>query len=144
VPTEIGGTETVSEFDLRKRRGTDTEETTGPRSAYQVIPERQTRVEGFFGGDRVYDLKAGQGNVPVLGQEESRKRKRAGDVDVSMNPDDLQSRDGMSKDDLQKAYDAQRRAEQNPGWEFQEDLSDMIATEARKRLKKDDEKRGKK
>lgn len=143
VPTDIGGTESVSEFDLRKRRGTETEETTGPRSAYKVIPERQTRVEGFFGGDRAYDLKGGQGSMPVLGQEESRKRKRPGDVDVSMNPDDLQARDGMDKEDLRKAYDAQKKAEQNPGWEFQEDLSDMIAGEARKRQKKDEEKRTK-
>lgn len=141
VPTEMGGAETVSEFDLRKRRGTDTEETTGPRSAYQVIPERQTRVEGFFGGDRVYDLKSGPENIPVLGQEDSRKRKRPGDVDVSVNPDALQARDGMDKEDLRKAYEAQRKAEQNPGWDFQEDLSDMIAAESRKRQKKDEERR---
>ena len=142
VPTELGGAETVSESDLRKRRGTDTEETSAPRSAYQVIPERQTRVEGFFGGDRAYDLKSGPSNVPVLGQEESRKRKRPGDVDVSVNPDDLQARDGMDKEDLRKAYETQRKAEQNPGWDFQEDLSDMIAAESRKRQKKDEERRG--
>ena len=141
VPTEMGGAETVSEFDLRKRRGTDTEETTGPRSAYQVIPERQTRVEGFFGGDRAYDLKSGPENIPVLGQEDSRKRKRPGDVDVSVNPDALQARDGMDKEDLRKAYEAQRKAEQNPEWDFQEDLSDMIAAESRKRQKKDEERR---
>lgn len=142
VPTEIGGTETVSEFDLRKRRGTDTEESLHPRSAYTVVPERQTRVEGFFGGDRAYDLKAAQqSNIPVLGQEESRKRKKPGDVDVSMNPDDLAARDGMDKDDLRKAYDEGRKAEQPFGQSFDEDLSDMIATESRKRLKKDEERR---
>ena len=143
VPTEIGGTETVSEFDLRKRRGTETEESSHPRSAYQVIPERQTRVEGFFGGDRAYDLKSAQqqaaSNLPVLGQEESRKRKKPGDVDVSMNPDALAAHDGVDKEDLRRAYDQGRRAEQNPGWDFQEDLSEMIATESRKRQKKDEE-----
>ncbi|KAJ9601910.1 hypothetical protein H2200_013580 [Cladophialophora chaetospira] len=146
VPTEIGGTETVSEFDLRKRRGTETEESSHPRSAYQVIPERQTRVEGFFGGDRAYDLKAAQqqsaGNLPVLGQEESRKRKKPGDVDVSMDPDALAAHDGVDKDDLRRAYDQGRKAEQNPGWDFQEDLSEMIATESRKRQKRDEERRG--
>ncbi|KAK5039479.1 hypothetical protein LTR13_003736 [Exophiala sideris] len=144
VPTEIGGTETVSEFDLRKRRGTETEESSHPRSAYQVIPERQTRVEGFFGGDRVYDLKSAQqnaNNLPVLGQDETRKRKKPGDVDVSIDPDALAARDGMDKEDLQRAYDQQRKAEQNPQWDFQEDLSDMIATESRKRQKRDEEKR---
>lgn len=144
VPTEIGGTETVSEFDLRKRRGTETEESSQPRSAYHVIPERQTRVEGFFGGDRVYDLKAAQqNNIPVLGQEETRKRKKPGDVDVSMDPDTLAARDGLDKEDLRRAYEQQRKAEQNPQWDFQEDLSEMIASESRKRQKRDEERRNK-
>ncbi|KAK5071332.1 hypothetical protein LTR64_007836 [Lithohypha guttulata] len=144
VPTDIGGTETVSEFDLRKRRGTETEESSQPRSAYTVVPERQTRVEGFFGGDRAYDLKAAQqGNIPVLGQEESRKRKKPGDVEVSMNPDDLAARDGLDKEDVRRAYDEQRKTEQPFGREFQEDLSDMIATESRKRQKRDEERRHK-
>lgn len=142
VPTEIGGTETVSEFDLRKRRGTETEDSSHPRSAYTVIPERQTRVEGFFGGDRAYDLRAAQSDVPVLGQEESRKRKKPGDVDVSMDPDALAARDGMDKDEVRRAYEAQRKSEQSFGQEFQEDLSDMIATEYRKRQKRDEERKG--
>lgn len=137
MPSEIGGTETVSEFDLRKRRGTETEESSHPRSAYQVIPERQTRVEGFLGGDRAYDLKGTQNNVPVLGQDEGRKRKRQGDVDVALDPEN------MSKEELQKAYEQQKKAEQNPGWNFQEDLNDMIATESNKRLKQDQERRSK-
>jgi splicing factor 3B subunit 2 len=143
VPTDFGGTETVSEFDLRKRRGTETEESSAPRSAYQVVPERQTRVEGFFGGDRAYDLKGAQNSLPVLGQEESRKRKKPGDVDVAVNPDDLQAADGIDKKNLANLYEQQRKAEQNPGWEFQEDLSDLIASESRKRLKRDEERRSK-
>jgi len=143
VPSEFGGTESVSEFELRKRRGTETEESAHPRSAYQVIPEHQTRVQGFFGGDRAYDLKAGQSNLPVLGQEESRKRKKPGDVDVSMDPDALQANDGIDKASLKNLYDQQRKAEENPNWGFQEDLSDMIATESRKRQKRDEERRGK-
>ncbi|KIW12568.1 hypothetical protein PV08_09845 [Exophiala spinifera] len=143
VTTEIGGTETVSEFDLRKRRGTETEESSHPRAAYQVIPERQTKVEGFFGGDRAYDLKSSQANLPVLGQEETRKRKKPGDVDVSMNPDALAAHDGMDQEDLRRAYDQQRKSEQNPEWDFKEDLSEMIASEARKRQKRDEERRHK-
>ena len=143
VPSEFGGAESVSEFDLRKRRGTETEESSHPRSAYQVIPEHQTRVQGFFGGDRAYDLKAAQSNLPVLGQEDqSRKRKKPGDVDVSINPDTLQAHDGINKDNLKNQYDTERQQD-NPNWGFQEDLSDMIASESRKRLKRDEEKRGK-
>jgi splicing factor 3B subunit 2 len=143
VPSEFGGAESVSEFDLRKRRGTETEESPRQRSAYQVIPEHQTRVQGFFGGDRAYDLKSAQSNVPVLGQEESRKRKKPGDVDVSMDPDALQTHDGLDKGNLKNLYEQQRKAEENPNWGFQEDLSDMIASESRKRLKRDEDRRGK-
>ena len=139
VPSEYGGAESVAgEFDLRKRRGTDTEESTQPRTAYQVIPEQQAKVSGFFGGDRTYDLKAAQNNLPVLGQDDGRKRKKPGDVDVAMDPDALQAKDGMSKEDMQKMYDAQKQQEQGQ-WGFQEDLSDMIAQESRKRQKRDEE-----
>lgn len=139
VPTEYGGTESIAgEFDVRKHhRGTETEESTHPRSAYQVIPERQTQVEGFFGGDRAYDVKDTEANLPVLGAEEqNRKRKKPGDVDVAVDPDSI------DKENLQSLYDAQKQQE-NPNWSFQEDLTDMIASESRKRLKKDEEKRTK-
>ncbi|KAL9635391.1 MAG: hypothetical protein Q9204_002643 [Flavoplaca sp. TL-2023a] len=129
IPSEYGGAESVAgEFDLRKsRRGTDTEESTQPRTAYQVVPEQQARVSGFFGGDRTYDLKAAQNNLPVLGQEDqNRKRKKPGDVDVAMDPDALQAKDGMDKEEMKRLYEAQKQQEQGQ-WGFQEDLSDMIA-----------------
>ena len=144
VPSEFGGAESIAgEFNLRKqKRGTETEEYTQPRSAYQVLPEQQSRVQGFFGGDRTYDLKAAQtSNLPVFGQEDNgKKRKKPGDVDVAMDPDMLQARDRMDKEDVKNMYDAQR--EQDKGqWGFQEDLSDMIASESRKRQKRDEERR---
>lgn len=143
IPSEYGGAESVAgEFDLRKqRRGIDTEESTHPRTAYQIIPEQQTRVQGFFGGDRTYDLKAAQNNIPVLGQEDQlRKRKKPGDVEVAMDPDALQAKDGMDKEDVKRLYEAQKQQEQGQ-WGFQEDLSDMIASESRKRQKRDEERR---
>lgn len=143
VPSEFGGTESVAgEFDVRKHhRGTETEEPTQPKTAYQVIPEHQTRVQGFFGNDRAYDLKAAQNHIPVLGAEdENRKRKKPGDVDVSVDPDAMQAHDGISKENLRSLYDAQKQQDYQ-NWGFQEDLSDMIASESRKRLKKDEERR---
>ncbi|KAL4972004.1 hypothetical protein BDW66DRAFT_155093 [Aspergillus desertorum] len=140
VPSELAGVENVSgEFDVRKHyQGTQTEESVGRRSAYYVIPERQTEVQGFFGGDRAYDLRPATDSLPVLGAEDqTRKRKKPGDVDVSVDPDDIQSGDGISKDNLQRLYESQRQRENNPHWEFQEDLSDMIAHESRKRLKQE-------
>ena len=146
VPSEFGGAESIAgEFNLRKTRGTETEESAHPRSAYTVVPEQQARVQGFFGGDRTYDLKAAQSNLPVLGQDDpSRKRKKPGDVDVAMDPDALQAKDGMDKEDMKRLYEAQRKEEQQSGqWGFQEDLSDMIASESRKRQKRDEERRAK-
>lgn len=145
VPSEYGGAESVAgEFDLRKhRRGTETEESTHPRTAYQVIPEQAARVSGFFGGDRTYDLKAAQSSLPVLGQEDqNRKRKKPGDVEVAMDPDTLQAKDSMDKEDLKRLYEAEKKQEQGQ-WGFQEDLSDMIAVESRKRQKRDEERRSK-
>ncbi|KAJ5603553.1 hypothetical protein N7537_006509 [Penicillium hordei] len=146
VPSEFVGAENVSgEFDVRKHhRGPDTEDSVHPRSAYQVIPERQTNVEGFFGGDRAYDLSVSTGKPPVLGTEDqTRKRKKPGDVEVSVNLDAIQSGDGLSKESLQSMYESQRQQQNPPNWGFQEDLSDMIAQEHRKRLRKEEERRGK-
>ncbi|KAG2415755.1 hypothetical protein HFD88_006946 [Aspergillus terreus] len=145
VPSEFVEAENVAgEFDVRKHYGgTETEESTTHKSAFQVIPERQTNVRGFFGGDRVYDLNASSGNLPVLGaDEENKKRKKPGDIDVSMDPDALQANEGISKESIRNLYETHRQRETNPNWGFQEDLSDMIAQESRKRLK-NEEKRGK-
>jgi len=145
VPSEYGGAESVAgEFDLRKqRRGTDTEESTHPRTAYQVIPEQQAKVTGFFGGERTYDLMAVQSNLPVLGQEDSsRKRKKPGDVEVAVDPDTLQAKNSMDKEELKRLYEAEKKEEQGQ-WGHEEDLSQMIANESRKRQKKDEERRGK-
>lgn len=136
----------AGEFDLRKqRRGYETEESTaGPRSAYQVIPERQARAEGFFGSDRVYDLSKNRGGMPVLGQEDdSRKRKKPGDVDVALDPEALASHDGISKDELRRKFDEGRKEDGiGAQWQYDDDLSEMIAQESRKRIKRDEEKHG--
>ncbi|OTB03456.1 hypothetical protein M426DRAFT_321818 [Hypoxylon sp. CI-4A] len=148
VPTEYGtATESVAgELDLRKsRRGYETEESTHPRAAYTVIQEKQARAEGFFGSERVYDLKNSGGDVRVLGQDDdgSRKRKKPGDVDVSFDPDALA--DGISKDEMRKRFEESRRDEGiGANWRREEGLDEMIANESRKRLKRDEEKRDEK
>jgi splicing factor 3B subunit 2 len=115
VPSEYPGDMSVGgDFDLRKqRRGTETEESTQPRSAYTVIPERQIRAEGFFGGERAYDVRSAQNaHLPVLGQEdESRKRKKPGDVDVALDPDSLMNEDGISKEEVKRRFEAQKKEE---------------------------------
>ncbi|GAB7354815.1 hypothetical protein MBLNU459_g5203t2 [Dothideomycetes sp. NU459] len=144
APTDMGGIESVSgEFTLRKeRRGTETEEPTGPRSAYQVLPEQNIRSQGFFGGERAYDMSAARQNMPVLGQENGSRKRKVGDIDVSVDIDALERDDRLSKDELQRQFDAQRQAQGEGQWKGrvdQEDLSQMIAEEGSKRLKRDRE-----
>ena len=148
VAADYGGTESVqNDFTLRKqKRGTETEEFTQPRSAYTVLPEHNIRSQGFFGGERAYDLKAGQTdepNLPVLGQEDRNSRKRkVGDVDISVDMDTLQREDKLSSDEVRRQYEGQRKEQgQWAGRVDQDDLSQMIADESRKRQKKDEERR---
>ncbi|KAI1637297.1 DUF382-domain-containing protein [Biscogniauxia mediterranea] len=145
VPTEYGtNTESVAgEMDLRKsRRGYETEDSAHPRAAYTVLQEKHARAEGFFGSERVYDLKNAGGDMRVLGQDDDsgRKRKQPGDVDVSFDPDALG--DGISKDEMRKRFEEGRREEGiGANWRREEGLDEMIANESRKRIKRDEEKR---
>ncbi|TFA97578.1 Pre-mRNA-splicing factor sap145 [Trichoderma ghanense] len=141
VETSIAG-----EMDLRKqRRGYETEESSAPRSAYTVVPERQIRAEGFFGSDRAYDISAAQraaaSGIPVLGaDDDSRKRKKPGDVDVAIDVDSLNQQGGLSKDDLRSKYEASNKAEGiGAKWAYDDDLSQMIAEESRKRQRTEKE-----
>ncbi|KAH7040177.1 uncharacterized protein B0I36DRAFT_370973 [Microdochium trichocladiopsis] len=153
VPTDYGThTDIGGEMDLRKtRRGYETEESSHPREAYTIIKERQARAEGFFGSERVYDLKnapggGGADNMRVLGQgddDSGRKRKKPGDVEVSVDADALADGNGLSKEELRRRYEENSR-QQGVGAQWQgreEGLDEMIANESRKRIKRDEEKR---
>lgn len=151
APTDFGGLESVGgDFVLRKQtRSTDTEELSAPRSAYQVLPEQNIRAQGFFGGERAYDLKSAQQHIPVLGQETGNRKRKVGDVDASVDLDALERDDRLSKEEVQRQFEAQRQAQAEGQWKGrvdQEDLSQMIEQESRKRLKHDqarrEEKRG--
>jgi splicing factor 3B subunit 2 len=150
-------TSMAGEFDLRKtRRGFETEDSSygAPRQAYTVIPERQGRAEGFFGSDKTYDLSkpppVPPPSVPVLGRgddDSSRKRKKPGDVEVALDPDALMASGGINKEELKRQFEANRREEGvGAQWNktaYEEDLSDMISQEIRKRQKRDEERREK-
>jgi splicing factor 3B subunit 2 len=74
VSTVAGGLETPDFLELRKTTTRDTSESTGPRSLYQVVPEKQTAVRGLMGSDRAYDVGAvAAAPLPVLGDERGTK-----------------------------------------------------------------------
>ncbi|KAE8208270.1 hypothetical protein CF327_g7139 [Tilletia walkeri] len=112
--TVPGGLETPDFLDIRK----DGRASIAPaasasaaesRSLYQVIPERETSVRGLMGSERGYEFgNAGANTAPVLGQEETRRRKgNASTIDLALDPAELEN---MSETELQARYDAARRA----------------------------------
>jgi splicing factor 3B subunit 2 len=137
----MGGAESIGgEFTIRKqRKGIETEEPSAPRSAYQVLPEKSISATGFFGGEHAYDLDAAKRDSLGAAQ---RKRK-VGDVDVSVDVDQLAENDRLDKDALKKEYESRQRAEAQGQWQSidQDDLADMIASESRKRVKRDEERK---
>ena len=139
MPSEVGGTESIGgEFTLRKqRKGIETEEPGPPRSAGQVLPEKNIAATGFFGGEHAYDLDAARRDT--LG---TRKRK-AGEVELSVDVDQLGENDKLDKDALRREYESKTRAEAAGQWQSidQDDLAEMIANEARKKLKRDDDRK---
>lgn len=145
IPTDFGTHSMAEEFNLRKaRRGTETEESHHPRSAGTRLQERSIRAEGMFGGERAYNLPSQQerSNVPMLGSEDRGKKRKAGDVDVSIDAEALERNGNLSKDEIRKQYEAQRTREGAGSWKGvvdQEDLSQMIAEESAKRQKRDAE-----
>jgi splicing factor 3B subunit 2 len=142
MPSEVGGTESIGgEFTLRKqRKGIETEEPGVPRSAGQILQEKSISATGFFGGEHAYDLDAARRDT--LGQQ--RKRK-AGEVELSVDVDQLGDDDKLDKDALKREYESRQRAEAAGQWQSidQDDLADMIASESRKRAKRDDDRRTK-
>ncbi|GAA6063317.1 hypothetical protein JCM10212_005485 [Sporobolomyces blumeae] len=155
--TVPGGLETPDFLELRKRReptdsstvahgdagDDDDQEDSGPKELYQVLPEKETRMRGFMGSDRVYDVSgmsggrgggsaaAGGGGgpkAPVLGQEErGTKRKAQGGVEIALDAAELE---GLTENELRQRYEA---AGQRGG--THEDFSDFAAAEVAKRRK---------
>ncbi|KAF9242070.1 hypothetical protein BU15DRAFT_86996 [Melanogaster broomeanus] len=130
VSTVAGGLETPDFLELRKTAPTREREReeTGPRSLYQVVPEKQTSVRGLMGSERA--------PIPVLGDERGTKRKANG-VDVSLDAAELE---GLSEDELRRKYDQYSRGSAGVTGS-KEDFSDMVAKEMAKKKQKMDKER---
>ncbi|KAG2229248.1 hypothetical protein BDF21DRAFT_430488 [Thamnidium elegans] len=139
------GLETPDHIELRKDRVRDEDE--GPKQLYQVLPEVQKNISGFMGSQHGYDLSTVDkpiANVPP-GRSQSSKRKVGENVDVAIDPSELES--GLDEATLRAKYDAQMKAKKPVGV-GEEDLSDMYAEHASRQAKKaktqDSRKEGKK
>lgn len=134
METSISG-----EMDLRKERSGFGTETPSGRAAYTVLKEQKAQSSGgLFGVGHQYDLSSAQRlAMPVLGAEDdSRKRKKPGDVEVALDVDSLNQNDGISKEALRQKFDEGRKQDGiGAQWQHDEELADMIAEESRKRQK---------
>lgn len=140
VSTVAGGLETPDFLELRKtssRHPSDASEG-GPRSLYQVVPEKQTSVRGLMGSERGYDVSqvTNPQNLPVLGEERGTKRKANG-VDISIDAGEME---GMTEDELRRRYDQHSRGSAGVAGS-KEDFSDMVAKEMAKKKQKMDRER---
>ncbi|KAG6852597.1 hypothetical protein C0991_010704 [Blastosporella zonata] len=133
VSSVAGGLETPDFLELRKGRTVQEAVEAGPRSLYQVVPEKQTSVRGLMGSERGYDVSAVSGApIPVLGDERGTKRKANG-VEVSIDASELE---GMSEDELRRKYDTYSRGSAGVPGGPREDFSDMVAKEMAKKKQK--------
>jgi len=145
VPLEPTRVESAAgEFKAVKPRGGDVT-ATHSGTLYHVLEEKENRITGIFGSSRTYELdkvtsKPVAHDHPVLDREERGKKRKAGDVDVSVDVDALERDDRLSKEQIQRQYEASKQEEKaaNPWTHIdQDDLSAMIAEESSKRLYKD-------
>jgi len=140
VSTVAGGLETPDFLELRKtssRHPSDVSES-GPRSLYQVVPEKQTSVRGLMGSERGYDVSqvTNPHNLPVLGEERGTKRKANG-VDISIDAGEME---GITEDELRRKYEQHSRGSAGVAGS-KEDFSDMVAKEMAKKKQKMDRER---
>ena len=132
APAETAPTESVSgEFTLRKQRNPETRE--GGRSAYTVLAEHDVAAQGFMGSERVYDVAGAAKKDMAIGDERGRKRK-ADDVDVSVDVDVLTKKGKLDPEELEKQYAAQRKADKYGNWQsVGDDVLSMISEEKKKK-----------
>ena len=145
VPVEPTRVESAAgEFKTVKPRGGDAN-ATHSGTLYQVLEEKESRITGIFGTSRTYDLDKVSSTPathehPLLDREERGKKRKVGDIDISVDVDALERDDKLSKEQVRKQYEASKQEEKaaNP-WTHvdQDDLSAMIAEESSKRLHKD-------
>lgn len=162
VSTVAGGLETPDFLELRKAAPrAAAEPDSGPRSLYQVVPEKQTNIRGLMGSERGYDVSsvANVGaSIPVLGEERGTKvrlffpsyavshnadlrasQRKANGVDISIDAAELE---GMSEEELRRRYDQHARGSAGvPGANGRDDFSELIAKEMAKKKQKMDRQR---
>ncbi|KAL4431297.1 hypothetical protein ABPG75_006553 [Micractinium tetrahymenae] len=134
------GIETPSEVDLRK----SSEAAAAPRQLYTVLEQKQASVGAgaLMGSDHTYVIpgKDKEGKVPLGAKArlEALRREMPSDVDVSIDPAELEGLDDAALRDLYEMRVAEQRAAAG-----REDFSDLVAAKAAQQKRKAAEKSSK-
>ena len=139
IASTITGIETPAEVQLRK--GTETPDVGGPKSLYQVLEQKAAAATsaGIMGSDHVYVVPGKEEKKGVSSAAAKRlealKKGSTDDIDISIDPTQLESLDDETLKDLYEA-----RAEGGA----REDFSDLVAAKAASQKRKATEKAGSK
>ncbi|KAL4438493.1 hypothetical protein ABPG77_000141 [Micractinium sp. CCAP 211/92] len=134
------GIETPSEVDLRK----SSEAAGAPRQLYTVLEQKQASVGAgaLMGSDHTYVIpgkeKEGKAPLGAKARLEALRREMPSDVDVSIDPAELEGLDDAALRDLYEMRVAEQRAAAG-----REDFSDLVAAKAAQQKRKAAEKAGK-
>lgn len=142
ISSTIPGTETPAEMQIRK--GTETPDVEASKSLFQVLEQKSAKATGagIMGTDHTYivpgkdDKKMSSAAAKRL---EALKKGMPEDLNVSIDPADLESLDDESLKDLYEAKAAEQRAASG-----REDFSDLVAAKAASQKRKALEKSGSK
>jgi len=116
----------------------DVETPTEQRQLYTVLEEKKASIGGgLFGSDRTYVLPAATGHDSNSEVEQKKKALR-GQVDVVLNPDEIENLDAAS---LKRKYEAQlkagsKQASQALSGLERSEVDEIIEDEARKKKRK--------
>lgn len=126
------GWDTPDHIELRKSREDDVNR---PKTLYQVLPERQQNIKGFYGSSHAYTVPTQSAPekavLPTLGAE-TRKRNND-DVNLAIDPDNLA---GMTTEELNTHYDRARAEKSGKPSTWDQDLSDMVSEQASQAAKR--------
>lgn len=123
------GLETPDTIDLRKGR-TEGEE---PK-LYQVLPQTSASTAGqMFGSSHKYIIGDKKEGASKANRVDLMKSQKTEDVNITLNPSDVEDMDTLSDDLLKKKYEQYiaEKADADKG----EDFSDMVAEQNKKRKK---------
>lgn len=129
------GLETPDTIDLRKGKGGEAAAEGGEQKLYQVLQQTASSTAGqMFGSSHKYIINDKKESSSSKNRVDLMKSQKGGDINITLNPSEVEDMDTLSDDLLKKKYEQviAEKADENKG----EDFSDMVAEQNKKRKNK--------